>query len=325
MNIKTFLAATAAVLLASATPAAAQSQTLPQKAMSVVADMEAVTGRIIVVLERSDHDLSAFYYKAMTAMCEKTGDNWCEDQVMRLLSDTTNPLGWARVIRYTNDEGVDKTICALLPPKPNVNVAYAATGLTGGIVVGMDNLPDLDEMEAYLWLLHTAGCQSDSGSPIERRRANVFAVMALALVQGDTQFVGAYAPTPARLFVPFRDPTHTRWGVNVAERLLLEHWKAQTADALTQIGCNASMVASTDLNTDYIQRAPSLGTMDCAQEGAGYRSATVTDANLWLWSAQQGQNASVALPPQPYQPFAMFPTRKDGVTYMWQTSLQLAQ
>ena len=310
---------TALLMATMAMPAMAQTNPLVEDAKLSVADMIQVTSRPIAILERVDNDPGEFWYKAMQALCDATGDNWCEDDV-RFLSDTTNQLGWARVFTYVNDLGQTKTACALLPPRPGITAGYAATAISGGTAYAFHEVPTDEEMEAWLWYLHIASCQNDVGSEPEQKRAAVYATVMLTLAEGDAQFVGAYAESPSRLFNKMRFPTETRWGTNLGERLLLEDWKKKTAQALIAVGCTATVVESSDLNTDFITRDSSIGS-DCTDTGGGFRSGTVKDENLWLW-AESGM--ALSLPTAPHVPLSMFFSRTAGMQYVWRTAGELA-
>lgn len=323
MRIAKALMAAAVLVAMSASTAFAVD--LLGEAQKVVAGLEKMSGRPIAILTRVDTDPGVFWYKAMQVLCAKTGDNWCDDQLSTVLTDTTNQMGWARVLTYKDKTGKVKTVCAMLPPRPGLDAGYAATALAGQVTISWDGLPTNDEMGAYLWLMHAASCLNEAGNNLEEIRADVFATLALTLIEGDWQFVGNYAVSPSRLFNPIRHPDQTRWATNVGERLLLELWKQQTADRLGKIPCNVTVTASQDLNTDYITRDASLPAgQDCTNASpGGYLTGTVTDQNLWIWTGNFG-GATFAMPPKPYIPFMMFDTYDEAITYMWGTSNQLA-
>lgn len=297
---------------------------LVEEAKKVVTGLEEMSGRPIAVLTRVDNDPGEFWYKATQALCEATGDNWCENE-LSFLTDTTNQLGWARVITYKDEEDKVKTVCALLPPRPNLNAGYAATALSGGMVISGPLLPSNEEMEAYLWLLHAGSCLAEAGGDQEQVRADAFATLALTLIEGDHQFVGAYAITPSRRFNALRNEEETRWATNIGERLLLELWKEETADVLRDIPCQVTVVPSDDLNTDFIERDAALPASDDCQSAAptGFKTGKVTDKNLWIWTGDFG-GPTFAMPPEPYVPFKMFDTYGEAMVYTWGASNQLA-
>lgn len=314
--------AVTAPLLAAANPVPAAKQ--------VVSALEAQTGMPIAILERTGDDPGVFWYRAMHALCAKTGDNWCE-QELRFLDDTTNPLGWARVIEYRNDKGEARKVCAMLPPRQGISPGFVATGLSGGGVYNVDQLPTSAEAEAFLWMLHAANCQNSLGDRREEKRADAFAAMSLALIQGATGFVSGVSVTPARYFSLYRNGQSTRWAVNVAERLLLDVWKAEAAGILSVGGaCDARVVGSTNLATDQISRDQTLPPgRDCVPAMGGQAAGDVSDGNLWLWMGGAGaavfaQWPTVPAPPQLYSPFKPFPSLAAGVSYVWQSSEQLA-
>lgn len=324
MRLRSCLATIAIATLCSA-PAMAQSIDLVEAVKDFVVDVEAASGRPIAILERSDNDPNKFWYKAMQALCEATGDNWCEEEVRSILTDTTNQLGWARVITYRDENNATRVVCALLPPRPGLYPGYVATAVSSGAVLGQYELPTARETEAYLWLLHTASCLNDAGDAKEQKRADAYATLALTLIEGDGEFVGAFDETPSRLFNPWRNPTETRWATNVGERLLLDLWKDETADQLRQIPCTVTVVPSIDINTDFIERDAQIdGSDDCqSSTPSGFKSGKVTDENLWIWTGNYG-GPTISMPPEPYSPFKMFDDGKAAATYIWTTANKLA-
>ena len=324
MFIRTCLAAVG-MSLVMAGGAAAQTIDIVKAARDFIPAVEEATGRPIAVLQRSDNDPATFWYKAMQSLCDATNDNWCEREVRSLLTDTTNQLGWARIITYRGDDETVKTVCALLPPRTGLYPGYVATAISSGAVLGQYELPTAKEVEAYLWLLHTGNCMNQLGNEKEQKRADTFATLALTIIQGDGEFVGAYDETPSRLFNPWRNPTETRWATNIGERLLLDQWKGEVQETLSGIPCNATVVDSTDINTDFITRDQALSSMDDCQSTteAGYKSGKVTDQNLWIWTGSFG-GPTMAMPPKPYTPFKMFVSEVEAAKYVWATANKLA-
>lgn len=307
-----------ALSLAPAT-AFAQAVDIVGEAKNIIADLSEIGNRPIAVLTRVDNDPGQFWYKAMQALCDATGDNWCEDQV-RFLTDTTNQLGWAKTFTYKGDNGATKTVCALLPPRRGINPGYVANGLSSGGVYSAYDLATSVETEAYLILLHAASCLNNDGGDRETRRADVFATLALTLIQGDSDFVGAYDVTPSRLFNKLRSSSATRWGTNVGERLLLDLWKDEAAVSLNKAGCHVTVTASDNLNTDYITRTRNGDAGSCSD--SENRNGQLTDENLWSWTSG---SYGVNLPPAPYSAFKMFDNIPAGVSYAWSTADQLSR
>ena len=301
------LAGLAALALASlATPASAQS--LVTNAIGVVSALERATGMPIAILERTGDDPGAFWYSAMQTLCSKTGDNWCEGDV-QVLSDTTNLLGWARVLTYTpQGSSTTKRVCAILPPQPGVSAGYVATGLAGGGVFSYRDLPSQEEAEAYLYLIHAAACMSSGqNAGAEQQRSDAFATLTLTLMEGDQSFLSGSDVSAGRKFAAFRNAGANGWAAGVGERILIDYWKGQVADNLRNArGCNVTVVASQSIDTQSIQRDPSLSPLaSCGSNSTG----TVSDSNLWLW----GQAGSIPS----YGAFASFGSMDDGVKYAW--------
>lgn len=301
-------------------PAAASG--VAAQAAQLVPYVERVTGMPILILERTGDDPGQFWYKAMQALCAKTGDNWCDEDV-QFLTDTTNLLGWSRVLTYRprdaagNQGTVTKTICVILPPKPGVSAGFTGIGLAGGGVFTSEQLPSDSEAEAYLYLLHAASCGSRAG---DQKRSDAFASLALTLLEGSPDFLSGRSVSPARKFSNYRSGEAIRWSVSVGERLLLDLWKGQASQALQAAGCAVNVVDSKEIDVQSTPRDAALPRYgNCAGASEWPRQGTITDGNLWLW----GQ-AGISMPPQPYRPFASFGSIEEGVRYAWTTSGSVA-
>ncbi len=326
MNPAHALAPILALACAACGTASAQSAgPVATQAQYVVSQLPAITGVPIVTLTRSDNDLAGFYSGAMQSLCSATGTNWCDTDLYSVLTDTTNPLGWARVLTYADANGATRTVCAILPPSPSVSGSYVASGLSGGSVPDWRDLPTDDEAQAWLLMEYGGICQSTAGDTTEEKRADAFASLSLTLVEGSGVFVAARDVSPARKFSFYRNQSANAWAVNTGERILLELWKGEAAQSLSSGGCSATAVAATDLDTPDIKRDAQLSGGDCTGQSP---QGTVTDANLWLWTyGASGLSASwptVNLPPVNYTPFMTFQSLSAGVTYAWTAAGSLA-
>lgn len=323
------ISAILAIVMASVlnmTPASAQSG-LAQQAIAVIGALERTTRMQIVILERTGDDPGQFWYQAMQKLCQKTGENWCEQDLTQVLTDTTNPLGWARVLSYTAPSG-QKKVCAILPPNQGISEGYVATGLSGGGIFDWRDLPTSEQAETFLYLMHAGHCLAESDGGTDQKRADAFAALSMTLIEGNPIFVPGRDVTPARKFSFYRNRESTRWAVSVGERVLLDLWKREAASALQQrFNCQAVVVESTNIDTQAIVRQTSLPPeADCTTKAGGARG-NVSDENLWLWTGGYGfgaGNPTVGLPPQPYSPFKSFPSLDAGVAYAWTTSGSIA-
>jgi hypothetical protein len=293
----------------------------------LVPAIQAQAGVPIAVLDRYDNAPDEFWYQAMKKFCEVTGDNWCDDE-LTIIQDTTNQLGWTRKFQYKGDDGSTKEVCAVLPPRPGITAGYVASALYGS-ALSSSKIPSNESSETWLFLMHLATCGS-TGAANDEKQADAFATTALALIEGDPGFVAGTSISDARFFAAYRNTTSNRWAVNVAERILLDLWKNEAAAELRAQSCRVSVTASTDLNTDYIDRQGSLpDDGDCTSEpsrGSFVASGNVTDSNLWLWTSGRPGSSSprTGLPPQAYTPFKSFADYSAAVTYMWKTSVSLS-
>ncbi len=314
----------------SVTSAISGAGPLVVEAQSVVAQMQSLTGVPIVILTRDDGDLTGFYTAAMQSLCSATGTGWCDTDLYTVLTDTTNPMGWARVLTYVSDAGATQTVCTILPPSTTVSATYVASGISGGTVFDWRDLTTDDEAQSWLLMEYAGICQGTTGDATEEKAADAFASLSLTLMEGNGVFVAARDVSPARKFSFYRNQPVNAWAVNTGERILYELWKAQAAQVLSSGGCNATAVPSTNLDTPDISRDSALPAGgDCNATSQGKPQGSVTDSNLWLWTyGASGLSASwptVDLPPAPYTPFMTFGSLSAGVSYAWSTASSLSQ
>jgi hypothetical protein len=332
MRLLRRLAACSAVLVAAAvaSPASAQVNVVASAA-AVAPNMQTAIagGPPIAVLTRSDNDLSNFYLQAMQTLCRVAPDNnWCDADLMGVLTDTTNQLGWAQVLNYTSTTtGGAATVCAILPPSPTVSAGTIAGSVSQtGQVFDWRDLTTDQEAQAWLMLRYVGMCEASAGGTQDQKNADAFASLTLTLIEGNPIFVGAQDVSPARKFSFYDGFASTAWATNVGERVLFELWKAQAAAGVSAQSCKAAAVASTNLDTVGVQRDTMLtGGQDCtAQPPVG----TVTDSNLWLWTANGGTMTvtwpTVPEPPLAYAPFMSFTSFNAGINYAWQSGLGIA-
>lgn len=297
-------------------------------AVSAVSLLPLTTNGIpIAILTRSDNDLSEFYRLATLNLCDVTKDGWCETDLYSVLTDTTNILGWARILTYTSNTGASKKVCAILPPSSDVSPGTIASSLSGtGQIFDWRDLATSDEARSWLMLRYGGICEgTGGGTEFDTKKADSFASVALTLLEGSGLFVSASDITPSRKFSFYDGYTSTAWATNVGERVLLELWKAQVGSLISATGCIPSVVTSNDMNTTSIVRDTVIPSgKNCASSLDGSSVVgEVTDANLWLWTSL-GQNVNVpvtwpvfSMPPIPYVPFMSFSSFSDGVSYCW--------
>ena len=323
------LALAAGLAVVGAAPPALAQQEAPAgvaaQAAAIIPLLERVSGKPMLLLERTGDDPGQFWYKAMQALCAKTGDNWCEED-LQVLSDTTNLLGWSRVLTYQPRDGGGrlaggtKTICVILPPKPGISAGFTAIGLAGGGAFLTEELPSDAEAEAFLYLTHAASCAGTDGTgALDTKRADAFAALALTLITGNPAFVSGRAVSPGRKFSSYRSAEPVRWAVSVGERVLFDLWKGQAQRALVAGGCSASVADSAEMDTQAIRRDAALPAGgNCVSRNGWARQGVVSDGNLWLWGGMVG------LPPAAYSPFMSFASIEEGVRYSWTTAGTIA-
>lgn len=304
------------------------SAPLSRTSVDVVEALESRLGVPVVLLERTGADVERFWLSAMRELCDTTGDNWCEGEVM-FLDDTTNALGWSRLIDYEGDDGAGKRVCLVLPPEPGLSPGYGATGISGGGTYMSGELPTSDHVVAWLLMQHVGNC-APTLAPQAPARADAFASLMLTLMEGHSGFVSGRDVTPVRKIARWRRAGPNGWAVSLGERILLEHWKPMAAAHLTQRGCRVTPVPSTDIATHALRRDGALRPSDSCRDASGDtirdRVGRVTDANLWLWADGRGTDGfSVPMPPAPYAPFQSFPSVEAAVAYGWDAAIDLSR
>lgn len=324
------------------------SSTLAGAALTVVMALEQLTGMPIVIAER-EVDIQKFWDATATALCEKTGDNFCSESV-QFIKDSTAAEGFSTILEYVGDDESRKLACIVLPPSPDLSSSDVAYEMADGSLFGYSDLPAKNKLDAWLTMHWAARCLDRDGSFQEEARADAFAAMAVALIQGDPEFTRYPLETPARKFAFIRNQSTTEAAVDLAERHMLDLWKPEAATALRSQSCNASATPSQDRRVSRIQRDVELPTCASEQEGgqfgssipglpggyAGGPSVSVTDANLHLWMYGEPRdqqfakerlhgeaNPTTGAPPTVWHPFKGFSSTQAAVEFMWREASSL--
>jgi hypothetical protein len=291
--------------------------------MNLITGLEGIAGYPIVVLDRAGDDPSIFWHNAALKLCQRTNENWCDEDLVSL-TDTTSALGWTRVITYVGrTSGQTKKVCLVLPPPTDVSPWMASQGLSSGAWPDLYNLPTSADTYTWLTLQAAANCIQDTDSAFADRRADAFATIATTLIDGDPVATQPNGIGPARLFQNFRNHDAIRWANDMAERYEFDIWKNQVAQAApSTIGCQMTILSSANLATDTIARDPAILPADgCVNFGGGSsQTARVTDANLysWIYSSPIGGQLNW----QPYQGFTDF---NASAQWTWTTASDLAK
>lgn len=288
--------------------------------LSLISALQGIAGYPIVVLDRAGDDPSVFWHNAATKLCARTGENWC-DQDLVSITDTTNPLGWSRLVRYQGrTSGQQKTVCMILPPADDVSPYMVANGLSGGAYTDIYNLPTNPDAWVWLMLLWAGDCIADNDLAKADRRAQAFATLGLGMIDADPISTKA-GIDPVRWWQLFKYHDVNRWAANLTERYSWDVWKNQIqAASVTQIGCTMNVVPNTDNATDVLVRDQAMAPADgCIGYGGSTQTATVTDQNLWLWL--YGTPLGLSIDWQPYQGFADW---NASVKWTWSTADTLA-
>jgi hypothetical protein len=293
--------------------------TLAGAALNVVLALESVSGVPIAMVSGAGADPAANWKAIEEAVCAKADGALCGADVT-FMTRTTNPLGFSTSLFYDKD-GARARVCVVVLPAEDLSPSVAATGISGGGIFVAKNLPSQAEMKAWLVAYNAARCLDEKHDAAEEKRAEAFATMTLGLIEGDPAFVSGAKSGP-RTFSFMRDHDLNRWAANVSERILLELWKKETAEALKASGCPAQAVASASFDTDQIARASALAPeSQCG--GAGVAQVTDENLHLWMFGGAAGVRP-VGAPPTPWTPMKPFESYADGVAYAWKTAGKLA-
>lgn len=291
-----------AVIAASATTAFA-GEYLDQ-AVAFVANLEDATGMKIAVLDRMEKT-EEFWARSAAILCEKTGDNWCSDDVMFMTSNT-EPSGQSQILQYIpKGTSTTKVVCAIIPPLADIDPSFVGEAY-GTMYNNAAQYPTRDEMAAWLTLYHAAHCLDTTATVNSEERATAFATLGLGLMQGGHGFVPGLHRVAARRIAVMTQLDAAYWAAGTAERILLDHWKSQVAYILrTSYGCSVTITPNSSIDIERIRRESELPEgMDCSsptENGSGGGRTTLTDANLWIWMYGEG---GLGAPPVAYRPFA---------------------
>jgi hypothetical protein len=291
------------LIFALSSAASSKADTYLDKAVAFVSKIEQTTGMKIAVLERKDTS-EAFWARTAAILCDKTGDAWCDTDVMFMTSNT-EPSGQSQIIQYRpKDTTTTKVVCALIPPMPDIDPSFVGEAF-GTMYQSADQYPGKDEMAAWLVLYHAAHCLDNTATVNAEARATAFATLGLGLMQGGPGFVPGLYRVASRRIAVMTNIDAAYWAAGTAERILLDYWKNDVAYILrNKYACSVTLVANTSIDIERIRRDSDLPTgQDCSApvSGAGTGRTTLTDANLWIWMYGEG---GLGAPPSTYTQFA---------------------
>lgn len=294
------------------------SSQLMAAVFSLISGLDSSRGMPIAILDRID-DTQMFWARTAAILCQKTGDNFCEEHV-RFMVANTEPMGMSRVLEYTTN-GVTKRVCAVLPPIDAVD----ATSLGESFGTGMptpDQTPNSEMTQAWITLYHAAHCLDTNGAPEEEKRAATFATIGLTIVAGDPTFTGGMRRSPARQLGVISGQESAYWGAGVGERLLLNLWKQEAANKLRyNYSCNASVIENTSIDVENIKRDAALKPEESCTPGVTM-NGVVSDANVWIWMYGTG---GLGVPPEAWLPMKMFSSATNAAGYAIETAESLAR
>jgi hypothetical protein len=292
---------------------------LANAVLALITTMQNVSGMPIAILERQD-TIEQFWARSAAILCTKTGDTWCSSDVY-FMSDDTTLTGWSKVIKYKNKDGVQKQVCAILPPITELTPSYLADAF-GTSYLGPTNYPAGTITADWTMLYNAAHCLDQNFDAQEEKRAKAFATLGLAMLDGNPVFTAGAQQSSWRQLAKISNDQGAYWAAGTGERILFDLWKNQTATILGQnYGCNASVVANTSIDTENIPRDQALTAGQDCSAGNGSQG-TVTDSNLWVWMYGTG---GIGAPPITYAPMQVWNGDfTAGFNYIWTTATNLA-
>lgn len=292
---------------------------LANAVLALITTMQSVSGMPIAVLERQD-TIEQFWARSAAILCTKTGDTWCSSDV-HFMNDDTTLTGWTKVIKYTNKQGVQKQVCAILPPIQQLDPSYLADAF-GAPYLGPANYPAGTITANWVMLYNAAHCLDTNFDAMEEKRAKSFATLALAMLDGNPVFTAGAQQSSWRQLAKISNDKGAYWAAGTGERILFDLWKNQAAASLgQQFSCNATVVANSSIDTENIRRDQGLTAgQDCSASSGS--QGTVTDANLWVWMYGNG---GIGAPPVTYTPMQVWGGDFNrGFNYIWTTATNLA-
>mgnify|MGYP001240463801 CR=1 FL=1 len=301
---KLLRAACLSVALTAATTTATVAGELTDKAVAFVSYMEQATGMKIAMLDRIE-DTQQFWARTAAILCDKTGDNWCANDVLFMTSNT-EPSGQSQILQYVPEgTSTTKVVCAVIPPMPDIDPSFVGEAF-GTMYQTATQYPGRDEMAAWLVLYHAAHCLDTTATVNAEARAAAFATLGLGLMQGGHGFVPGLHRVAARRIAVMTNIDAAYWAAGTAERILMDHWKSQVAYILrTSYGCNVSVTPNASIDIEKIRRdsrlEPGLDCSSPSETASGGGRTVLTDANLWIWMYGEG---GLGAPPAPYSQFA---------------------
>jgi hypothetical protein len=307
-------------------------------AMQLVAGLEGTSGVPIAMLDRIEEP-AMFWARAAAKLCDKTGDEFCEEQV-RFMTANTEPLGMSRIIVYQDKAGRQKKVCAVLPPVENPDPTMVAEAF-GGAIPQASQVPSYDETAAWLTMYHATHCLDTTGTADEEDRAAAFATLALTLLRGDPVFTPGNTRAAGRQLAVLSGKEAAYWAAGVGERSLLDVWKGEAAAVLRRtMNCEVTVTKNASIDIEGIRRDQSLREGENCEPPvqrttaptpsnprgtvvtSGTPRGTVTDANLWIWMYGQG---GVGVPPQAWTWGKLFGSAQEASAYILAASTEIAR
>ena len=319
------LASLLVVAWAAVSPASAAAGPLLDGAVGFIGKLEAATGMKIAVLDRIDRT-EEFWARSAAILCQKTGEDWCTQDVMFMTSNT-EPMGQSHIIQYVpKGTSTRKLVCAVIPPMPDIDPSYVGEAFGTGYQ-NAQQYPTTDAMAAWLMLYHAAHCLDTTATVRSEDRATAFATLGLGLMQGAPEFTPGINRVAARKIGVMTGNDAAYWAAGAAERVLLDYWKDQVGGILRDsFRCVVTVVRNTSVDVEKIRRDGSITSGEnCSAGGSGSGATargTVSDANLWVWMYANG---GLGAPPEPYQPFdAVGGDNEAAAAYVLRTANQLS-
>lgn len=309
---------------------------LPTATLAFITALESVTGVQIAILERRDNP-AEFWARSAAILCEKTGSNWCAED-MRFMTSNTEFMGMSHILEYNHDSKGTRRVCAVLPPMPDIDPTFVADAY-GTERPSIYDFPSSAETAAWLTMYHAAHCLDTALSDQEENRAVAFATLGLSLMGGDYKFLPGRVRSSARQIAVMTGRASAYWAAGTGERILMDLWKQETADVLRQnYSCYPTIQPSTTIDIERVRRDSQIPDgQNCSAQASGGGNGgmrtnpqgNITDANLWLWlyGPQGGgtSNPKLGVPPTEYPPFKSFRDFNTAASYVLETANKLAQ
>ncbi len=324
--------------------------------IGLVSSFENMTDTNIVL---TDPTVTGIDRKVMTrdSICEKLGIGDCGSISYAAFPHSSMTEGASETFSITRPNGQIERVCVVTPPdnrfEPGASYVQKRVGYFDADMSGpFAHEIDADAKRAFNLLAQLAACASmeNTSSDLEVERDLSFASLATQLIKGSDKFLSINGNTASSYYAHGTNSEAAKYGVAVAERILMNAWKQDLAENIEQNSrkqfgraCSTQVRNSREPHLVVFPTArPSSdgGIQECF-EGDFYGQVEITDDSLRatvqsysvedqvLEDDEEMRDPNIGTP-APYnvtyrwEPFQSFNgDAHSGIRYAWQTANQI--